>query len=669
MPILVNSKGEKFEVPDNPTPTELREMQELGLRPPPSTSRDVTKSSISGLYEGVLRAPLIAGDLNKLALTAINKIRPGTIDEKDVDRWGSQGWVDAFRGSPQDKWLQEKLGLSMAHQPETTAGRYAKSTASSIGGAASMGGLGAAPGIAQATPSVLNAARVALTPSSMAINGATGAASELGYDISRGFDETKIGNPLWALAAGLGTGTGLNTFRQIMRPNLDQIMYNATRGVSPQQWDKSRADLKDFQKSGSQSFTLADLPELQPRVGGLARGLSNQTGGDLLQQKLSQQVRMNTDIPKLMREALEGTGAGPVDPREVTRLMAEKGNSVISRAEKARTTALLGNLDAAGNVDPADLLSSVNRNIRGPMLQPGNQSTGSRKALDAAEYALLGIKPPPVMLTAPNLNPAVTNVRSLSKNVKGLNDIHKSEATNAKGAIRDSDAALAHKAAEAALKEISPRYSTAMQQYQDTTVNLVNPLKDALPGAVRDAKSFDGVLSRLRQVPIDDLQKEIRTLGMADPEILQLAKAVGSNLKPVPNLAMAGDFHDRKIFEKLVDAVDPDLAKQLGNKISVSDALSRLGNEHSAATDVMLNLGRNPVSNIVSPFGSTDMRARLRTSAGETAKISELLGNPTPENLEKLRQLAKIDPRAKRSLEFLSNWAGAGAAAQTHNGE
>lgn len=667
MATYVDPQGREFEVPDDPTPQETAEIRQMQLRPKGDEhhgKKDFAKSAISGGLEGVVRAPLIGGDLAKLAMLGVNKLRPGTVEPETMEQFGSQGWIDAFKGSPQDKWLRDKLGLEAAYEPQTKAGRYGKAVSSAVTGGATMGGMGAAPGLMQSGAQGLNAARVALTPGMLAINGGAGAAAELGYDVSRGFDDTKEGNPLAALAAGMGAGTTGQIFRTIRAPNLDQVLYNALKGTGKDEWTASRADLKDFKQSGSQSFTLADLPKLQSRIGGLARGMSNATGGDLLQQKLSLQQRMNTDIPKLMKDTLEGTHSAPVDPREIAELMATRGTARVDGAKRQRFTALAGNLDNAGSVNPVDLLRETNATVRKAMIQPGNQSVGTRQALDAAEEALIGKKNLPPMIA--QATPNVLNVRSLSHNVKSLRDVPTREAGNPKTAMRNSDRDLAATQADEALKRASPGYRQAMQQYGDTTENLVNPLKKSLPGMMSDAKSFDGVMERLRKVPADKLQAEINSMGLTDDEVLRLAKAVGTNLHPVPNMAMAGDMRDREIFTKLVDYVDPDLAKHLGKKVSVADALSRLSSEHSSDRTLGLNLSKNAVSNMVNPFGTISLRAGLRTSEKQTAQISELIGNPTPQNLAKLQELSKVDPRAKRALEWLSTAAAAMSAGQQH---
>jgi len=672
MPIYTDPAGREYDVPDDPTPGESAQIRAMNLTPKGEGRgsfmlRDNIKSAISGAAEGPVRGLLVGGDLTKLALHGINKIVPETISESTVDRFGSQPWIDAFRQSTEGEKLRN-AGVDLTYAPQTSGGRYSKAGAGAITSAATMGGLGSVRGLLGGA-SGLNAAGVSLSPAMIAINGLTGLAGELAYDASRKFDETKPGNPLVAAIAAMLTGAGGNAVRQAFAPNLNQVVHNATKGMSDKEWQAAQQELGDFAKSGSSTYTLADLPSLQPRIGGLARGMSNQTGGDLLQQKLSHQVRVNTDIPKLMKEVAEGTTPGPVDPREVARLLSEKAGARIAGAEKARTNALLGNLEAAGNVNPADLLKATNQTVRNAMRQPGNQGIGTRRALDEAERALIGKDPS----TFPGgfapmiaqVNPPVLNVRALSTNVKSLNDMPTRGAGNARTAIRNSDRALASQAADEALKRASPGYAKAMQQYGDTTEHLIKPLELSLTGAVKDAKDFNGVLERLRKVPVDKLQAEINTMGLSDPEVLQLAKAVGGRLKPVPSLVNEADLADRRIFEKLVDYVDPDLASQLGKKLSTADALSRLSSELSAATDVTLNMGKNPVATAVSPFGEVNLRSRLRTSAKETSNLSELIGNPTPENLRRLQELSRIDPRAKRALEWLSTAAASSAALQS----
>lgn len=649
---FVSPSGEFYEI-DNPADPAVaawirqNNMREQGVSSP--VLKDVAKSATSGGYEALARAPLVLADLTKLAVTGMNKVRPGIVNEEIAGRIGSQPWIDAFRGSPQDKWLQENLGLDMVHEPQTTAGRYTKAGTSGAVGALTLGGLRSAD------------------KAVAAIGGLGGTAGELGYDISRGFDETKPGSAAAALAAALVASGGANAVRQGMSPNLNQQVYNATRSMPPGEWDDAATSLKNFKRSGSQSYTLADVPELQPRIGGLAAGMSNTAGGDVLRYRLSPQVRRDVDIPNLLRKNIDELGVPPFDPREFATLLAKRGDERITKAIQARSVARDGNLQ--GNVDERRLLAATNRYVRMPRLAPTNQSEGQRTAFDAAEAALVGkdaLKTPMMGQVVP----PVLNLQSLSQNVKAIEKIPLNPASNPSGAVRNYQATKAREAAELALDRASRgSFRKAMDQYKLTTENLVEPLERGLPGTIRKASTGDDLIKRLREVPPDRLRGELNTLGVTSTEAKMLARLVGDTLKPIKDKTDAigsASAKDRAVYEALLDYGDPNLLKEQTNRLNVVDSLAKLHSEYGTDRAVNLHLGKNPVSTLVNPFGEGSFRARLGRSAKEAQELSDLLSNPTPENLTRLREMSKTNPNAKRALEWAATMAGSAQSSAVH---
>lgn len=652
MATFVDPQGREYEVPEDPTPDELAEIKQLGLKPKQGVGMDVLKSVISGGAEGIVRAPLIAGDLAKLVGIGVNKLRPDTISDETLGRLGSQPWIDAFKGSPQDKATGEVL----AHEPTTTAGRYAKAGTSAVTGAATTGGIGALPGLAaRSVPTGLNAARVALTPSSVGINAAGGMAGEFGSEISGG-------NPLMAMLFGLGTVTAGNAGRNaLFRSNFPQQMHDATKGMTKAEWEASRRSLRDFRQSGSTSYTLADLDELQPRIGGVAQGMSNSTGGDVLRYRLSPQVRRNKDIPGIMGRTMDNVSP-PVDARELAETLSKQGEKTIRDKKLPLYVQRDGNLQ--GSVDPTRLLAATNRYVRVPRFNANNQSTGQRYSFDKAEEALLGRDSTKQPLIA-SVTPPVTNLKSLSQNVKALRKIPQSPTDNPGANVQRYQADKAGEAAEKALDRASRgKFSHAMTQYGQAKQNIIDPLERGLPGQIQGAKDANGLIERLRKVPVDRLQAELNTMNVTPEQARGLARTLGEHLSVIPDKTKALGTNaslDRKIFEALVDYGAPNLSRASKRNLSVADALSRLNAEHATDRTMGLHLSKNVGSTLVNPFGTAARNFALNRSAKETQKLSDLLANPTPDNLAKLREMAKIDPRAKRALEWISSLAGVGA--------
>ena len=658
MPVYKLADGSKVELPEDLQPEELAWLKENKAVPlETSGAKDVLKGAMSGITEGLFRAPLIGGDIINLGGTLINKIRPGTFDQENVNRFGSQAWIDAFRGSPEDK----ATGGLMSYEPETRAGRYTKAGTSAIAGGAATGGMASIPGFAKSAAAGLNGMRQAMTPASMAINGAAGVASEAGTDVS--------GNPLVGLAAGLGVGTAGTAIRHAMSPNFVEGLYDGTKTMKPGDWQSARRSLDDFRQSGSTSFTLADLPELQPRIGGNARDITNTTGGEALRAKFDATARRGIvtpegqtqgDIPNLLRGA--ANVVPPVsDPRELAVGLAGKGQSVIKNAAQPIYNARDGGLDNLGNVDPIRLLAATNRYVRKPAIAPGNQSEPMQAKLRAAEEALLGRDAPKTPMIQ-DVTPPVLNVRSLSQNVKSLRANPTNSTDSAKANINRFVGMEGADAAERALdKATKGGFSQVMSQYRASKENILDPMKRGLPGTIQEAKDADSLLRILNKVPEDKLLGELNTAGVTPAEAKQLARIVGDRLEALPDATKAANttqLANRRLFNQLLEYADPSLKTEATRKIKVADALARLDAEHSADSTQRMTNQKNWAQWGL-PFSTAGFRNSLRVGREEAQSMSQLLANPTPENLEQLRKISLLDPRAKKFLDWYSAWGGA----------
>ena len=645
----VDAQGVEYEVPDNPNAEQLAFIKAQGLtrkvtpvaKAPPSSLKDALRSAASGIGEGVLRAPFIGGDLMKLGMVGVNAVRPGTVSPEFMNRFGSQVAVDIAGESDTNKFLKDTVDFDIAHQPETRAGDYTKAITSAIAGAAATGGMGAIGG-------PMNAAKVALSPASLAINGAAGGAAQLGLDVSRDFDREKQGNPLVAAAAGLATGVGGNMVRSATSPNLNQLLYNATKDMKGDDWMQAGQGLKDFQKAGSTSFTMADLPKLQERIGGLAQGASNTTGGNQLGVKLGTEARFNQDIPALLKSTAGEIGPA-ADPRELAARLSSMGDKRIGDLVKTRSNALEGSLRAAPDIDPQSL-----RQAAGPLFQgridPGDQAPGMQAAIKRALAAL----------SLDKGQPTSTNVRTLSQAVKGIRNIPSGSTDSPAAQVGRSQQMRAGTMAEEALEKASPQFKTSMDQYKGFNENILDPMERSLVGGIRGATDGGQILSRLRKVPVDQLGKELNMLGLDQKAQREIARLIADGADPVPNLTKSSDLSklDRQMLDSVLANVNPDLAASVGKKLSLTDSLGRLSAEHAADRTMGLNLSKNPLGTAINPMGTISMRAGLRTSEKEVANLAELLSNPSPANLAKLREIAKVDPRAQKVLQWVSSMTG-----------
>lgn len=391
MTIFVAPNGDKFKIDMN-VPEAAAFVRQHGLKPEESSGvKDFLKSSLSGLVEGIPRGLGLGGDAIKLGMTGANLLADKDLpffSPETINQYGSQGWIDAFKDSPQDRFLK-KGGLDATYEPQTTAGRYGKAGMSALSGGAVTGGLASIGG-------PFNAAKVALSPSAAAINTASGLASEGAMDLTQ--------NPLVAALAGLGVGTGGNMVKQAARSNYPENLYDATKGMKPRDWRAAEDSLERLNSTnvpGGQpsALTLADVPELRTQLSGIARGLSNAPGGDALRNKLSADFRQNKEIPRLLNQAQEVTQPWPglttnfADDtiKEMRKINPDRLDAAIVKhmtpEEALQTAEVLGKrLRAVPNVSTGQ--SALNdRRLYEALIRHGDASASPivRKNLEAAD--------------------------------------------------------------------------------------------------------------------------------------------------------------------------------------------------------------------------------------------------------------------------------------------
>lgn len=215
--------------------------------------------------------------------------------------------------------------------------------------------------------------------------------------------------------------------------------------------------------------------------------------------------------------------------------------------------------------------------------------------------------------------PQGANLTALSKVVKGLETVDAQPMGPAGQVLKNQAAIGASANASALLKQKSPEYAAAMDQYAK-----LSP-----------------------QVELTEI----------------LAK---NKLKPIPDSAKSSLRTDnvREEIAALMAKIDPANAPMVTSKMRAADTLSKLRPEQGAA-NVEAQYGTTLAQKVLSPFSSTGRSTATSMRSGVNSQVAELLANPTPANYKILQELAKNNPSVRALLANFSNVGAANAASQS----
>lgn len=633
--------GSFVEAPDDLTP---EEKAWLDANRKPSTAKDVGKSIVSGLAEGAIRAPFIFGDALSLGARGVDKVLPGTIP-KDYEKLVSDRAVEIG---------EDATGLQR-HVPETTPGRYANAGANALGGAAAFNPMSLIK-LAPATARLPGVGSALTAGASRLLRTPTVAAPIVGMGAQAGAD---VGGPVGGFAGGVGTQLALSLLSRQLTPNHPNWIQDGTKSMGPDDWEQAFKNRANLEKSGSTSYTLTDAMPDNAQIRGFTRDLSNSSGADALVKKLAGRNSPGTqslengkltyknqgDIPRLLDEASEALYPNDVNVGQLTNQVADSAQGVITNAKTARRDAYLPILQDSPPVTRKQLAEVVAK-IRQQANSPQNAGTVDQKSRVAAANALATTPQRPVPLPPGLEGPPVmgANLEALSKNVKNL---QKGIPVPEMGLDRAAGYG-AYKTADAALKEASPWYTQAMQEYMDQTTKNVAPLRDGLVGQLAKLKdrppSENALTSAIARAPVEESSVALTQVA-TDPTVRsQLARVIAdSNKKPLKT-AGPGIEGVQKARQTAVDLSDPTAAATYANKTGAADTLSRLTAEAGADSTARANLSRSGVAAIAAPFLEIRNRLRLRMSEKETTVLSNLLANPTEQNMKLLQKIATERP-------------------------
>jgi len=215
--------------------------------------------------------------------------------------------------------------------------------------------------------------------------------------------------------------------------------------------------------------------------------------------------------------------------------------------------------------------------------------------------------------------PTGANLEALSKNIKSLKQAVPRTQQAAGRALDSGASSNAYRVADETLKELSPPYRQAMENYRN-----MSP-----------------------QVDIADILR-------------------GKNLTAMP--VGAGTNPTRMALSDHLAAVNPTQALPIGERLRAADILAR-NNSERGVESLSQTMGQSNTATVMTPFSSTARVANIGTRIKANKVLSRLLADPTPANMKILEELAKRDPSLVTVLRDLSNLGAINATTQTEGSQ
>lgn len=626
--------GSVVEGPLNPTKEELAWLQSQGAQ----FDGDVIKSAGSKLLEGAARAPFLLSDLLNFGLDFAQEkiVNPDTPVGQAMQSEEYQDFRKAHKGSG---WVDEALkagGLEF-YKPKTTAGKI-------VGGIAEGAGSGLASGVGL-TSRALRPTIKATLPALVATGAASGGAAQVAGVAS---DD----NPAAMLVAGFAGGLGAN---HLLRPsNAHQRLHDATRSLRPEDFQAARRNLGLFDDIGAQTHTLGETFPGEHGLLGLTREVSREPGGMLLARRMAGR---EDDVQRLAEQALDSVGSPVNAQRVAVDARAAAGNRLKDFAN-ARSQQFAKHIRDAEDLSP-EAVQAIYADLR----KLAQQEPSLERAKAYTEIAKV--------LRAPRRG-FKTDLRALSTDLKALKEDLTTRNPGTAAKVNANVFNSAYDYLDQRLRGLSPEgYGRANERYAQFSRLLNNPAEQGPLGAVAgrglDPKTpaSPALLENLirGQAP-NEVEQVIASLSKganaSGPDISnKIARALLQQRvrkgpqNPAQALRGMEGSDESAAVEALIRAGKGDVSKFRKNLHGV-DLLSRTSSaaDELGARSSPVQLQQNTISTVLGPF-ATGMRVfGYKTQQQAYTDIAKMLSNPTPENLQKLEQIAQVEPRVRRLMSY-----------------
>jgi hypothetical protein len=454
MPIVQMPDGALVELPDNPDPALLAEI-EAAVAPENPVKRQA-KLIGSDVVKGGLGLPAMAMDVGREVLNM-----PFTLGEQLGDKvMGRKPRPYAPIGPKASIALQD-FGV----KPQTEAEKWQSLlTQGAVGGVASPGGL-----------------------TRPAVQAFTGAAAAGGSEVA-----ARLGGDN-ALMRGLGgvVGGGLaglgSSFLNRSSPRVTELARESLDGLSPDQLQAARTFMEGSGKNGmpldfAQALEATGAQPSGMRV--LRDTLANVKEGDATQALLKEQPGRLQDLSARW----VGNQPGRIfSPEQAANNLSETATGVLNNARKARTAAVKPYFQAAG-----DLGGQFRREVLNDFSEMLQQPGLTDDSVSAIRSAMTKVKVLPatgsVMDAAEDYNQLIRELRGsfTANNPNPRDALTRGQLGELAGRLTDR------------LKSASPEIAEGMAKYSQISREVVDPLKQGQVGTLAGRSGYDAA----KQTPV-----------------------------------------------------------------------------------------------------------------------------------------------------------------------
>lgn len=417
-----------------------------------STTADIAKSLGSGVARGVVGLPGVFGDIETLGRMGLRAAGAGVSADPFMPT--SREVISGVAGV-----LPEAMQPALTYQPQTAAGRMAR-TAGEFGGGAiiPVGGFAGATG------------RQLLKTTAKGAGAMTGIGAATG-----GVEEVAGPGPalLFSIPATLGYGA-LSSIRGPMSQIVKETMPSRMDVEGARQLQRTSQEM-GVPLLGPEAMTS---PRLRQLAGDVA---ATPEGGAIIQEAVRQRAQA---VPGLLGQSAEAVGPQATTPLGLSRQASEAAEKSLLAAEKTRTTAVTPLYNAAKSQSvPGDSIKAI--------LEAANEAKKTVARGGPTERAIDTFIS---RISSPSRqkgkrNP-VTNVGRLDSAFKEFRDKLNLPAGSQDAMLKEAKGVVGNlnNQLDNVLKDV-PELAAARGAYQQITDNVVNVLGDSGLKALSAAKT------------------------------------------------------------------------------------------------------------------------------------------------------------------------------------
>lgn len=683
MPLVTMPDGTQVNMPDNPSPEQLDELERLTKGP---STWDTVKSAGKDLLRGALKtgAALLEGAAGQQ----------------------TTGFVAQQLGLP--KYMQDQAPLSAGAQqavPGGGDGTYRQAVMEGIGGGAISG-------------------------PRQVINYAAGAGAGAGAE----FGERTGGTPgafVGGLAGGLTTGAIAGTAARA-RPQTAQVAREMLEGLTPKQLEQAQIFKNEMAQRGK-NIDLAQALKATSGYSGNVESirdfLANRSQGNNVQRTLREQPEMLAREAELTARSLPGRNLGQDQNANFVQQTASK---VYEDAKKARSNDVRGLYAKAGDLSP-DQVAKLVKLVQDDISQPGmseivktrgeafirkltGKGDGLEAQIEAARDLVNSAVTPAERINArvqlAKLNADLANRRTAPAKALDIDTAigefaNKFEAGNplkvadpkATGQVKGLAGRLNKE-----FQDMSPEVKAAEQRYAYLTERDVAPLKQGPIGTLNQPSGFnpetqaqvskfqglmDAGTETMTDVKVSRIGTAAKELAKANPDAFEGAfkgwfakkiddaktPGVGNSPLPTVNAAQLWDsvFGDSKRWQGVQDATaaiakirgerPEDVIRGLNNLRQLTAAVKTRPDKIGgmSPTDLATMGGNSAIADSARifsylPAGKFAQRIEQATLNKTLTQLDTIL--TSPEGVKMLIKLGKQPVMSRKAQTILGTWAG-----------